>query len=1016
VIPSPPRSYIQRTAWLFRPCVGASAYLLGGSSLAMAAATTETKVSQQEMTFVSLQLGNTKLSDGIDAVLLPDNKICLDFDAFVNALEFQIKYTPEDDTAKGWFLDETRLFQLDMKAKRVNIGGIARNFPEGAILRTDLGLCVSTEVLQSWFPVDFSYEPQGALIELTSREPLPVELKLAREARKITLEDGQTETESTESIIGKTIGYDWFRIPNVDIFARADFSQNEYGSGRRSVAYSAAAVGELAKMTSEFSLQSDSSARPGSVRLRLYRRDQNGGVFGVPGLTDFVIGDVSGISNSLLNNSAPGRGISLSSYPLSSSDEYDRTTLRGDVPQGWESELYRNDALVAFENANTTGRYEFKDVPVFSGINEFKIVLYGPQGQRREIRKIVNGGGTGIPRGKLFGRAVIQQDNRELISLRKSNGPRAPAPLRYQAEVRYGLFSNLSLASSISSFEVQGKRETYGTLGIQTSVGRTSLAIDAISNTAGNWSAEVAAQRSFRNIGVQLRHAQFAPGFGSQKIKSGIKSRTDLSITTSPRLFNGLTLPISVRTNIIRQYDGSSQANMSEQASITFGTHSIAQSLNADYDLSGTQPATISGSLLYSKRLHASGIHAVAGYNLSPKLEVQSVGLGYDQYIGTGSKAWYWSGNADWQLREKIGSLNLGASHQFDQFLFNVNTSANTRGAWGIGLSMSFSLAKNPVEQKWSMTAEPAAQSGNVIARVFEDIDNSGDFNDGDIPLKNAEIMAGTDKDQKTDSNGRVFITGLSSNMVSVLHAQAPANYKVDLVEGKANNAVVARAGTVNSIDIPMIVSGSVEGEISLLRDGTTRPLRGIAVKLVGEKQTILQYTEYDGYYLFQDVPTGPYHVELDEMQLQSLGLAGPLSKVTDVSRKRPYPAGLNFKLTPAAKTIVASNSALQDGRMAVKSMFSDAMAGSYERPHIATLKALFGDEIMDLPLQSKPDTKVTLVALFGDEVMDLALPEPHTLPAEKLPPTIVVIGPRFEETLASERRPVMPDIQAPTI
>jgi hypothetical protein len=1013
------------------------------SPVALAAGLAEEIISQKDMTFTSLELSGMRLADGIDAIELPEKGLCLDLDQFVRALEFQIRFSPEDDVARGWFLDETRLFHLDLKAQRVTVGGIARSYPTDSIRKTELGVCVTTDVLQDWFPVNLGYEPQGALVGVVSREPLPIEVRLEREERKRSLQDSLETEDAAPPVEGKEIDYSWLHLPNIDIFGRAEHAKGDTGQHRTSVTYSAIAVGEVAKMTAETLVQSDTSAIPNSLRMRLYRRDPAGGVFGVPALTDVTVGDVNSLSNSLLNISAPGRGISISSYPLNLSDEYDRTTLRGDMPQGWQAELYRNDALVAYQDDNPNGRYEFNDVAVFFGINEFRVVLYGPQGQRREERRIVNTGAAGTPPGRLLARAVVQQDFRELIKIRNQSSVVAPAaPIRIQAEARYGLTNNLALFGSLSSFETLGQRETNGSLGAQTSIGRTALDIEGIANTQGRWAGQLSASRSFGATGVQLRHALFSRGFGSQKVAAGVQSRSEVSLTTALPGFGGTRTPLSVRATLDRQYDGSSQFNMSQQASLSFGNNNLVQNLNLSRALGASNATYASGNTLFSRRLQQSGVRAFASYDLSPVTRLRAIGVGYDRYIGSGLKRWYWNGTADWQVPEKVGNFSLSGSKEFDRFSLSLESAISTRKSWSIGASVSFSLSRDPVRGSWTMDAQESAQSGNVIARIFEDMNNDGIFSDGDIPLRNAEIIS-NEKNQKADEDGRIFLRGLASHTVTQLRAQAPEDYSVDLIQAKDSN-VVARAGTTNSIDIPMIVSGSIEGQIDFFRDGASRPLRGIMVKLIGDKQTIVQYSEYDGYYLFQDIPTGAYRIELDGTQIEQMRLAGNLMRTTEVSRSRPYPAGINFKLSVASRAPevrIAKTETPGGTRIAANGLFSDALAGSMaptvqlalRRPlfddrialgsqtarivadHKLTLTALFGDEVIDVPLAkpkptATPPAHVTLTALFGDEVMNLPLaaPQPQApqAPARKLPtPTIVVINPRFDETFATQSK-----------
>ena len=74
----------------------------------------------------------------------------------------------------------------------------------------------------------------------------------------------------------------------------------------------------------------------------------------------------------------------ISSFPLQQQTQFDRHTFRGDLPEGWEVELYQNRALIGFQQSRPDGLYEFNNVPLVFGLNEFRLVFYGPQGQRRE--------------------------------------------------------------------------------------------------------------------------------------------------------------------------------------------------------------------------------------------------------------------------------------------------------------------------------------------------------------------------------------------------------------------------------------------------------------------------------------------------------------------------------------------------------------------------------------------------------------------------------------------------------
>ena len=87
----------------------------------------------------------------------------------------------------------------------------------------------------------------------------------------------------------------------------------------------------------------------------------------------------------------------ITNRPLSARAAFDRTRFEGDLPSGWEAEIYRNGELLAFAKANSSQRYVFEDVQLLYGENQIQIILYGPQGQVRTRDEVVNVGQDNVP-------------------------------------------------------------------------------------------------------------------------------------------------------------------------------------------------------------------------------------------------------------------------------------------------------------------------------------------------------------------------------------------------------------------------------------------------------------------------------------------------------------------------------------------------------------------------------------------------------------------------------------------
>jgi len=74
------------------------------------------------------------------------------------------------------------------------------------------------------------------------------------------------------------------------------------------------------------------------------------------------------------------QGVVLSNAPYLRSADFGLDALAGQLPPGWEAELYRGGRLIAYSPADTARRFQL-GVPISYGPNPVDVVLYGPHGE-----------------------------------------------------------------------------------------------------------------------------------------------------------------------------------------------------------------------------------------------------------------------------------------------------------------------------------------------------------------------------------------------------------------------------------------------------------------------------------------------------------------------------------------------------------------------------------------------------------------------------------------------------------
>ena len=183
-------------------------------------------------------------------------------------------------------------------------------------------------------------------------------------------------------------------------------------------------------------------------------------------------GDVEGFDSSLTGSSSAGRGAVLTNRPLTARTAFDRTRIEGDLPTGWEAELYRNGELLGFAKSDSSQRYVFDDVQLLYGDNRIRVVLYGPQGQIREReRRSIMWARTKSRAVKTWYWIGANQPGRDLISLEKPPDGVSQPKAQATASVEHGLDARTSVGVLARAMLIGDQRLTFVEGTVRRSIG-----------------------------------------------------------------------------------------------------------------------------------------------------------------------------------------------------------------------------------------------------------------------------------------------------------------------------------------------------------------------------------------------------------------------------------------------------------------------------------------------------------------------------------------------------------------
>ena len=363
------------------------------------AAASEWSASDDDALLFDLRSGSYRLGDGVRGYQTGSG-ICVDLADMIIAMDIPFRLDKKSRRATGWIFTEKQTLTIDRDAQAIQTRSGSKKLLPGQIYDVPEGWCVDVKSLSNWFGVEFIPDLSNALLTIKSESQLPFERALARKEQAAKIRPRKSFDLS--GLPQSSEPYKFWRTPSVDAVVSAGGLRDKRSGQQFDLRYELYASGEVGKASFDARLSSDNKGVPENLRLRAYRTDPRGQLLGPLKATHVAVGDVSTFSTPLVSQSVAGRGALLTNRPVERPDNFDRTSFRGELPSGWDAELYRNGQLLAFAENRTDGRFEFIDVPLLYGQNRFEIVLYGPQGQIRRDTKVIPVGLDSIPPRKTY--------------------------------------------------------------------------------------------------------------------------------------------------------------------------------------------------------------------------------------------------------------------------------------------------------------------------------------------------------------------------------------------------------------------------------------------------------------------------------------------------------------------------------------------------------------------------------------------------------------------------------------
>jgi len=860
------RSWLRKTAMLLALCagsLGASAPEKPASSLAAWAPDPE------EQYILDVNIRQLRLGDTVRAYNAPEGT-CVVLGDFLTALDVPMRIDISAKKASGWAFKESNRITIDYAALQATYGAKkGETIAPGTIRETPDGWCVQTTALTRWFGIGVKPLTAGSLLVLESEAKLPVELAMERQQRAARIHHASFDLKSLPQV---RIPYRMWRTPALDFVVSGGAAYRASDGVRVDRQSSVYAAGEIAHLSYDAQVTTTNKGKPNLLRVRAFRSDPDGHLLGPLKATHIGFGDVEGIDSRLTGATAAGRGAVVTNRPLTARTSFDRTRIEGDLPTGWEAEIYRNGELLGFAKSDGSQRYVFEDVQLLYGENRIRVVLYGPQGQVREREELLNVGQDNVPRGKTWYWVGANQPGRDLITLEKPPDAAALPKAQGAVSVEHGLDDRTSVGVLARAMLVGDKRLTFVEGTVRRSVGGAILEVSAARGSNGGTAAHAQLLGKLGPVYVNAE-ALIANDFHLRggEAESSREGRIALD---APLKIGKATLPLHGEAHLIDRPDGSRTLDAATRLSASIDRFNLSGSLGyrRDYLAKGpSPPGEMYTELLASGHIGEVRVRGQTDFDIAPIARFKSAEL---------SAYWSASERSDWEAAlaydgpQKRARARLTHILRLDSFALALTGEAASDGAVAVGFNLNFSLDPR---HGFSLSRQPLAEGGMVHATVFQDLNANGLRDAGEPLEKGAVVTTGTTQSvRKTDASGTVTIGGLSPYVAVPVSVDLTSLEDPALVPKKAVQVIVPRPGVPAEVEIGLVGGGDIEG--ALMKSGELG-FEGVDLELVDSAGRVAgtARTDFDGFFLFERVAYGNYALRVAATSAAAAKIASDL-------------------------------------------------------------------------------------------------------------------------------------------
>jgi hypothetical protein len=806
------------------------------------------------LVLLEVRLDQHQLSDSITAYQF-GNDVFLPLGELSKLLTIAIRTQPAEGRASGYVLAEQRGFSLDVGGREVTLNDKREVLDPAMVKLRGDDIYVASGLLARWLPAGLEVDLPSLVLRVHPREKLPLQARLERSTKRAPTRGRYVDPNYPRA----PTPYRLLDVPFIDQTLGLDLRYAD-GARRNAAVYTAYLTADLMGLEAQLYVNRNWPDAVTGRRWSLGRNDPDANLLGPLHARTALVGSVAtpGVANIALSNGT-GNGVTLANRPLNQPTSFDRHSLQGPLPPGWDVELYFNDALLAFQQSRPDGKYSFDDLPLVYGANEFRLVFHGPLGQLRIERQNFLLDQSMLAPGQLYYTLTGQRDEQ--------------GRARAVAQFEWGISKRLNATWGMVRLPLGAHERRYANAGLRAYLQSFILSADVARADQGGTLAQAGVKTRLLGLSLGASHAEARDFTSELYLPSGdpVRSRDELSIDgvlPGPRW---LRLPVSLQARRDGLASGARNIELLGRVSTyQFGT-AVSNTLRWQ-SLRGVKAAD--GVLQASRRVAGIGVSGQLKYTVEPRYAASTLAVVADKVVADGYllNLGVMRGFAAREnrftaaLNKSVGSFGLG-----------VNGFYSSRGDYGVGAQLFVAMGREPRRARWITAAQPMAASGAASVRVFLDKNQNGVMDGDDEPLPGVGFtINGGGTLARTGADGIAYLNRLPPRQNVDIGFDVSTLDEPQLAARQKGYRIAPRAGKVSQLDFAVSVTGEIDGTTYMMADGARRAVGDLEIELVDSAQKVVATAQSasDGYFLIPSVLPGTYSLRASQQQLKRLNLS----------------------------------------------------------------------------------------------------------------------------------------------